>query len=168
MTRQDIFAWLESLGRVLLGGVFAYSAFGKIGDPGLFANAVMRYELLPECMVGMFALTLPMVELLAGLAIVFTKWTREAALIITGMLAMFIVALGWAVAQGLEIDCGCFGVPSVGGRAELVLAIVRDLLLLVPAVWLMFRSNSWIGLRGLAVLAVAILVWVSAAFATRT
>ena len=167
MKKEDIFSWLECLGRILLGGVFVYSAFAKIGDPGLFANAVMRYELLPECLVGLFSLTVPMLELLAGLAIVFTKWTRESALIIAGMLVMFIVALAWAVYQGLEIDCGCFGVPSVGGRTELILAIVRDLVLFVPAVWLMFRRNAWIGVRGLVVLAVAVLVFFAASFLSR-
>ena len=100
----------------------------------------MRYELLPECMVGLFALTLPMMELLSGLALMFTKWVREAALLIVGMLLMFIVALTWAVARGLEIDCGCFGVPAVGGREELLLAIVRDVVLLMPAIWLMFPA----------------------------
>ena len=165
MTRQIVFDWLECLSRFLLGGLFVYSAWGKIGDPGIFANTVMRYELLPEFMVGMFALTLPMVELLSGLALMFTKWTREAALIVVAMLVMFIVALGWAVANGLEIDCGCFGVPSVGGRTELLLAIGRDLVLLLPAVWLLFRRNAWIGLRGIALIVAATLISGIVAFA---
>ena len=162
---QKIRDWAECLFRVGLGGLFVYSAWGKIGDPGLFAHQVMRYELLPECLVGLFSLTLPMLELLVGLALVFTKWMREAALLICALLAMFIVALAWAVARGLEIDCGCFGVPSVGGRTELLLAIVRDAVLLVPAIWLMCRRNAWIGVRGLLVLAVALLLAWGARFA---
>lgn len=161
MRKAVVLEWLESVCRVGLGAMFVYSAWGKIGDPGVFADMVMRYELLPECAVGLFALTLPMVELLAGLALLFTRWLREAALIVTGMLAMFIVALASAVARGLEIDCGCFGVPSVGGRTELVLAIVRDVLLLVPAVWLMFRRNAWIGVKGIILLVVALLACVA-------
>ena len=156
--KQKVLDWMELLFRVALGGLFVYSAWGKIGDPGLFAHQVMRYELLPECLVGLFSLTLPMLELLVGLALVFTKWTREAALMIVALLAMFIAALAWAVANGLEIDCGCFGVPSVGGRTELLLAIVRDVVLLAPAVWLMRRRNSWLGVRGFALLAVVLLL----------
>ena len=139
---MPVIKWAECLARIAVGSLFAYSAWGKVSDPGLFADAVMRYELLPECMVGMFALTLPMVELLSGLALIFTKWFREAALLIVAMLAMFIVALTWAIARGLEIDCGCFGIPSVGGQTELLLAIGRDVVLLVPAVWLMFRPRT--------------------------
>ncbi len=142
--KAAIFAWMEFVARTGLGVLFTYSAWGKIADPGIFANAVMRYELLPECMVGMFALTLPMVELLAGLALVFTKWMREAALLVSAMLAMFIAALAWAILRGLEIDCGCFGVPSIGGRAELIVAAVRDVALLIPSAWLIFRRNAWL------------------------
>ena len=142
--RTRLVGWLESLCRVGLGGMFVYSAWGKIADPGLFATAVMKYELLPEATVGLFALTLPMLEMLAGGAFVCTKWVREAALLATGMLVMFAIALTIAVVRGLEIDCGCFGVSAGGGRKELLLAIVRDLILLVPTVWLMFRRDVWL------------------------
>lgn len=136
--------WLERICRVGLGGLFVYSAWGKIADPGLFASVVMKYELLPEVTVGLFSLTLPMLEMLVGLAFICTKWTREVALLATGMLVMFLGALTIAVARGLEIDCGCFGISSGGGRRELVLAIVRDLILLVPTIWLMFRRDMWL------------------------
>lgn len=145
MKRGKMLDWLERLCRVGLGGMFVYSAWGKIMDPGLFATTVMRYELLPEVAVGLFSLTLPMLEMLVGIAFVCTKWTREVALLATGMLVMFLGALAIAAVRGLEIDCGCFGVSSGGGRTELVLAIVRDLILLVPTAWLMCRRNVWLG-----------------------
>ncbi len=137
--------WLESLCRVGLGGMFIYSAWEKIADPGLFATTVMQYELLPEVAVGLFSLTLPMLEMLVGVSFICTKWLREIALLATGMLVMFLGALTIAVIRGLEIDCGCFGISAGGGRTELVLAIIRDLILLVPTVWLMFRRNTWLG-----------------------
>lgn len=157
--KNSVVEWLEGLCRVALGVLFVYSSWSKIADPGLFANIVMKYELLPECMVGLFALILPMVELLAGLAIMFSKWMRESALLIVSLLLMFIVALASALARGLEIDCGCFGVPSVGGRTELLLAIGRDFVLLAPAVWLTFRRNAWMGFKGWIVLAAALLIY---------
>lgn len=140
-----ILDWIERLCRVGLGGMFVYSAWGKVMDPGLFASVVMKYELLPEVTVGLFSLTLPMLEMLVGIAFIFTKWTREVALLATGMLVMFLGALTIAAIRGLEIDCGCFGISSGGGRTELVLAIIRDLVLLVPTTWLMFRRNMWLG-----------------------
>ena len=151
--------WLECLCRVGLGVLFVFSAWGKVADPGLFASIVMRYEILPEFAVGLFSLTLPMVELLVGLAFVCTKWTRETALLATGMLMMFLIALMVAVVRGLEIDCGCFGISAGGGRNELLLAIGRDLVLLLPTIWLMFRRNAWLGRRGVVVLLVVTLAW---------
>ena len=134
---------LESACRLGLGVLFIYSALAKISDPDEFAYSVSRYRMLPDFMIGLFSLTMPMLELLAGLLMLFTKWLRESALLISGMLTMFIIALIQALARGLEISCGCFGVPDVGGREEIVMALVRDLGLIVPAVWLMFRPNVW-------------------------
>lgn len=158
--KRRVFDALEVLARLGLGGLFAFSAVGKIKDPALFADAVGRYEMLPQAAVGLFALVLPMVELLSGIALIFTVWVREAALLIAAQLVMFMIALAQALLRGLDISCGCFGMPSTGGPSELVFALARDMVLLVPAVWLLFRGNGWIfsalASRRAAVLAVAL------------
>ena len=141
MKRHPFLKALEFTCRLGLGALFIYSALAKISDPDSFADSVSRYRMLPGFAIGLFALTMPFLELLAGLAMLFTKWLRESALLIAGMLMMFIVALAQALARGLDISCGCFGVPSVGGRSEILIALVRDLVLVVPAAWLAFRPN---------------------------
>jgi len=181
MKKTRVFQFVEFVCRLGLGVLFIYSALAKISDPDDFARAVMRYGILPDFMIGIFSLTMPMLELLAGLSMLFTKWLRESALLVSGMLVLFIVALIQALARGLEISCGCFGVPSVGGREEIVIALVRDVVLAVPAVWLMFRANgriwplklmpkSWyaVSLCGFGILLAAWLArdtWVSGGFA---
>ncbi len=147
--RQGILAAVEAVARVGLGALFVYSALAKLDDPGEFAYSVSRYRMLPEFVLGMFSLAMPTLELLAGLALLFTRWMREAALLVFGMMAMFIIALSQALFRGLEISCGCFGVPSVGGRQEILMALVRDVVLIVPAAWLMFRQNGWLWPLGL-------------------
>ena len=144
MKKKFFLQTLEFVCRIALGALFVYSALAKISDPDEFAYSVTRYEFLPGFVVGIFSLTMPMLELLAGLSMLFTKWLRESALLVTGMMVMFIVALAQALARGLEISCGCFRVPEVGGREEILMALVRDLVLIVPAFWLMFRPNAWI------------------------
>ena len=144
MKKRVFLQALEFVCRTGLGALFVYSALSKISDPDEFAYFVSRYDLLPGFAVGIFSLTIPMLELLAGLLMLFTKWLRESALLIAGMLAMFIVALAQALARGLDISCGCFGMPGVGGRREIAMALVRDLALIVPALWLMFRPDVWI------------------------
>ena len=142
--KKRILGILELLVRLGLGGLFVFSAIGKIEDPALFADAVMRYKMLPGALVGLFSLVLPMVEMLSGLTLIFTVWVREGALFVVVQLCMFIVALSQALLRGLDISCGCFGVPSTGGAQELAIALVRDIVLLVPAAWLLFRDNGWI------------------------
>ena len=144
MKKRIVLQTLEFVCRIGLGALFIYSALAKISDPDEFAYSVSRYDLLPSFAVGIFSLTMPMLELLVGLSMLFTKWLRESALLVTGMMVMFIVALVQALARGVEISCGCFGVPEVGGREEILMALVRDLVLIVPAFWLMFRPNAWI------------------------
>ena len=133
--------YVEWIVRIALGGVFVWSSIGKIQDPGIFADAVMRYEILPEFAVGMFSLTLPMVELVAG-CMLLTPWKKEAALLLSGLLVMFMVALSIAIALDLDIDCGCFGAEGETGRKWLALALLRDVPILAAALWLA-RPPAW-------------------------
>ena len=142
MKKLRIFQVVEFVCRLGLGALFIYSALAKISAPYDFAFSVIRYRVLPDFTIGIFSLTMPMLELLAGLSMIFTKWLRESALLVTGMFAMFIVALVQALARGLEISCGCFDVPSVSEREEILIALIRDVVLVVPAAWLMFRPNT--------------------------
>ena len=130
--------------RVLLGALFAYAAWDKVLDPASFAEAVSAYGLLPRALTGLFSVTLPMGELLLAVALVATKWSRESALGIACLLGMFLVALLQATLRGLDISCGCFGPAEASAEASLGEAIVRDLLMLVPTVWLVVRPNGWL------------------------
>jgi len=120
--------------RIALGSIFVWASFAKIQDPALFADAVMQYEILPNRLVGIFALIFPMVELLTGL-LILTKWKREAALIMSGMLVMFMIALVSAMLRGLDIECGCFG-EEEGDGGGLPYALLRDVVMLIPAIWI--------------------------------
>lgn len=148
MTGRKVRILFDIVFRLGLGGLFVYSAWGKIQDPALFADSVAGYQMLPSVVVSWVALVLPMVELLSGVLLVFTKWSREGALLIGIMLAVFLLGLTQALARGLDISCGCFGESETEGGTTLGGAVVRDLLLFIPTIWLMFRPNGWIW-RGL-------------------
>ena len=130
--------------RLGLGAMFLYSAWGKIADPGAFQTIVGNYGMLPPYLTGIFALTMPMVELLTGLLFICTKWTREAACATSVMLLMFIVALAQAQIRGLDISCGCFK-EAEGEGGTVLAALIRDLLLVIPAIWLLLKGqHRWI------------------------
>ena len=130
--------------RLGLGGMFLYSAWSKVQDPGMFQTMVDNYRMLPAGVTALFAVTMSTAELLVGAMFIFSKWTREAAFATAVMLAMFIVALTQAQIRGLDISCGCFS-ESEKNPHEVLHALVRDVLLIVPTAWLLIKGQRrWI------------------------
>ena len=144
MTKGLLCVCADTILRVGLGAMFIVSAWSKVQDPRLFQTMVDNYRMLPACITAVFAVTMSAAELIVGAMFIFTKWTREAAFATGVMLAMFVVALAQAQIRGLDISCGCFGDAAHGANA-LLSALVRDILLAVPTVWLMVKGQRrWI------------------------
>lgn len=135
---------LEILTRVGIGGMFIFASIFKIADPKEFAISIAQYQFLPHDLVNMWALILPQAEFWFGLALIATPYVKESTLAILGMFACFIVALVWALALNLDIVCGCF--PDIMGAQSKTGAwttLIRDLVLLVPTIWLLTRRNKF-------------------------
>ncbi len=128
--------------RIGVGGMFMYAGFMKMADVDAFAELVARYDMMPSFVVRPFAIALPVVEVVAGAALLFTKLVRQAAAVVAIMLLMFVIALTQAGIRGLDVSCGCFGGLVGGTRAELALAVARDVLLLVPLFWLFLQHGK--------------------------
>jgi putative oxidoreductase len=92
---------------VALGGLFFYAGLQKYLHPYEFAEAVLAYQLLPESLVGAVAAVLPWVEMAAGLFLILGLKRRSCLLLLTGLVAGFMVILLITMARGLKIDCGC-------------------------------------------------------------
>jgi len=115
--------------RIVLGFVFIFAAISKAAEPEVFAKAIYNYKLLPLFLINILAITLPWVELSAGLLIVFGVSVKENSVILCGMLLVFIIAIAISFARGLNIDCGCFG--TVGGTKVGIQKIFENIGLLV-------------------------------------
>lgn len=136
---------LETVLRLVLGGVFIWASLPKLDDPAIFASQVAAYGMLPQTFVDLVALVLPPVELLTGCMLVATKWSREAALVMLAMLAVFVVALVQAIVRGLDISCGCFADEALDhGTPALAVALLRDLLMMAPLIWILYRPGRYI------------------------
>ena len=131
--------------RLALGGTMLWAGWEKIPEPIFFVQTVHAYDILPGVLATPFAVVVPWIEVVIGLALVLGLWTRESALVSAALLVSFGVAIGINIYRGAEIDCGCFG--AEGGRDSLPMALLQDLLLLAAALALLiFRhSNSWPG-----------------------
>jgi putative oxidoreductase len=120
--------------RLALGGLFVVAGALKLRDPAGFAQEIANYQLAPA-LSPYLAIGLPMIELVAGLAVLapLVAWRRAGALAIAGLMVMFLVATLAVLARGVNVDCGCFGTGSgpVGWST-----VLRDLALLGLAVLL--------------------------------
>ena len=104
--------------RIAIGLVVLAAALGKIGDPAAFSTQIHHYRLIPVGAENLLAILLPWIELLAGLALVLGVQARSGAWLSAAMMTVFTLAVGVAVARGLDIECGCFGTADasrVGG-----------------------------------------------------
>lgn len=121
-----------------LGAIFVYAAVLKIRDPAAFAQAIKYYKLMPLGTVNAMALLLPWWELAAGLAILVPHWRRAGAGVIFALLLVFTVAVGLAIARGLDISCGCFGTAS---RKNTTSTLLGDLGMLAAA-WIVLTGGA--------------------------
>lgn len=118
-------ALLALLARLYLGGLFVYAAWHKLLHPNTFALDVATYDLLPLALINLTALILPWVEVVAGVLLVAGFRTRAAALLVAGMMAIFIAALASALWRGLDMSCGCFAAQDSSDPIS-GLTLVRD------------------------------------------
>lgn len=138
-------AWIGLALRWYLGGVFLVACYHKILHPATFALDVATYQILPLQLINLQALILPWVELFAGIMLVVGFRTRAAALLINGMMVMFIIALCIALARGLDMGCGCFA--SEGGDDPISWhTIVRDSTWLLMGLYIQVLDPRHFGL----------------------
>lgn len=128
--------------RLIIGGLFIYSAITKIIDTDYFVKSLYNYRLLPEVSLNFFALFIPWLELVIGCLLVLGIFVRESALIGSILMIIFIAAIGIAVARGLDIECGCFGTRD-GSRVG-VLKIIEDLLILLGFIWVTVYGSDFL------------------------
>jgi uncharacterized membrane protein YphA (DoxX/SURF4 family) len=95
--------------QIAIGVIFVWAGLAKIGDPRSFAEQVHNFRMVPVALENLVAITLPWVELVAGLALLTRARARAGAVIASVLMAAFTVGVAIALARGLDIECGCFG-----------------------------------------------------------
>ncbi len=118
--------------RLLLGMVFIYAGIVKLAELPEMAVSVNNYRLLPDYMVNVVAMTLPGIEVIAGICLIAGLFTDGALTVVTAMLIAFVIAVESAILRGLDIECGCFSTSDAERVGIQVL--LRDVLLLLATV----------------------------------
>jgi putative oxidoreductase len=95
--------------QIILGTLFLLASLAKIVDVTSLASQVHNFRLLPFWSEHLVAMTLPWIELVAGLALVLGIRPRAGAWVAGALLAGFTIGIVLAMARGLNFACGCFG-----------------------------------------------------------
>lgn len=129
------FGLLFLLLRIALGLMFVYASYDKILHPQAFSVAVYNYQLLPDMLINVAALTLPWLELLLGLCLMSGAWLPGATVLSSGLLTLFLGVLVFNQFRGLDIHCGCFSTETTSSPAGLG-TILRDIGFLAVSLYL--------------------------------
>jgi putative oxidoreductase len=104
--------------RLLLGGFFVFASLDKIASPAAFARIVYQWQVIGPVPSNLVAVTLPWIELVAGLLLIAGVWRRESALVIALLLVVFLVAAGSVMARGIDVaNCGCVSLAKTEAGA---------------------------------------------------
>jgi uncharacterized membrane protein YphA (DoxX/SURF4 family) len=140
--------YLVLVARLLIGGLFVYASVHKIVDPASFAQAIRNYQFLPVAWTNLVAVVLPWIEIAAGALLILGIQTRPSALVITALMAAFLVGLFHAYSAGLDIDCGCFSHdPNSPGRIT-ALTLLRDSSLFIVCVFILIADRGRLSVLG--------------------
>jgi uncharacterized membrane protein YphA (DoxX/SURF4 family) len=126
--------------RLGLGALMIWAGQAKLRDTATFAEEIGNYRLLPMA-APLASVTLPMVELFAGLALFAPRgpWRLGAALLNLCLLAVFTVAVTSTRLRGIDLSCGCFG---TGSSPVTWLTVVRDLMLCAGAAGIVLLERA--------------------------
>jgi len=131
MGRHQSSSWSVILAltiRLALGCLFIWSSLPKVFLPHAFLGDVYAYRLVGPTSGMMVAMILPWLELLTGMCLLGGLFVSGALLTCMGMAVIFLVGVSWALYQGLNISCGCFGssasVPIGYGTLIRIIAIL--------------------------------------------
>ncbi|NNG01511.1 MAG: DoxX family protein [Desulfobacteraceae bacterium] len=140
-----ILNWVYRLLRWALGIIFICSGSIKLADPGIFAVLIDAYGIVPEMLLLPVAVILPLLEVAAGIGMLFD--VRGSLWTIAGLLLTFMIILGYGLHMGIDVDCGCFGSqdPEAAAFHGLKAALYRDLGMFAAVVFLVgWRKYSGI------------------------
>lgn len=137
-TRFTLRPALGHLCAIAVGVYFVYAAYPKIIDPIQFGIDIRNFKILPEQYSNLAALFMPWLEVTSALALIWPRTRRAGAILIGGLLLLFIAAVYWAaIHNGLDIKCGCTGKDSDKAGWS---TILRNVALLAGV----FLSVAWL------------------------
>jgi uncharacterized membrane protein YphA (DoxX/SURF4 family) len=136
--------WISLAARLLLGAMWLVYSVPKLAQPSQNVADVRDFRILPSGLVTPFAYAQPYVELAFGLLLIIGLGTRLVALLSAILLVVYIAGIISLGARGISINCGCGGIGGqvAEGQTRYTLDVLRDIVFLLPALWLLWKPRS--------------------------
>ncbi len=130
--------WLYFLIRLALAFLFIFSGINKLINPLAFAVIIDAFGLAPSELALGLAIIISILEIFSGSALLFD--VHGSLGVISVLLGVFMLVLGYGIWMGLDVDCGCFGPDDLEAEAfhNLQSALYRDLLMVVGILYLYY------------------------------
>ncbi len=126
--------------RLMIGFILLVSALTKLRSLPAFVEGVLDYRVLPPTIARPFGWFLPFVELGTAVLLLADVLPLLAGGLTLSLLVSFALALAINAGRGRAIPCYCFGANQqhrIGWQT-----LVRDVVLLPPASWLLWAAVS--------------------------
>lgn len=137
MNWSSIRGWVGMAARLIIGAVWIWAAWSKLGNPRGFVQAVRAYDATPEWLSKAIGYGLPVLEICLGILLVLGIVVRAAAATSAVLFVVFLIGVVQADVRGIKLSCGCFGGGGITlGNTQYTLDILRDIGLLILAVYL--------------------------------
>src|SRR3982750_2497324 len=131
--------FMITLLRLLLFGVFALAALGKLFDLEGAKKAFREFG-APERLTGFLSAALPIVEFGIAMSLLFVEASWAGSIAGLLLLLSFIGGMAWQISKGHAPDCHCFGQihsEPVGKRS-----LIRNIILALFAGVLVLRGQT--------------------------
>ena len=130
--------------RIILGGTLLLAGALKLRAYQSFVLGVKDYEILPPALASLYGYSLPWVEIIVGLLLIFGIVLRPAAALSILLSVSFVIAKAVTLYRGQDVICGCFG-------EWLTLLISQslfiDVVMVVMAVQILFHRGEFLELH---------------------
>ncbi len=120
--------------RLILVFIFLAAPIGESFDLEAFYVEISNYKILPGSIIPFFAFFLIVSQISLSIMLLVGIYVRQVVFLLSGMLVIFMFAIGRAILMGEDFDCGCFVKDSFLSNLmgeTLIEAFVRDIVLLL-------------------------------------
>lgn len=124
--------------RMTLAGVLAYAGCAKLQSPQLFTATIAKLQMVPFPWAEWVGSAIAVAEMLTAGWLLCGVRRRAAALAVTCLASLFLIAMAQAFARGLDLDCHCFGATE--SPLPIAWVLLRAVTVLVAAIFLSARS----------------------------